>query len=150
MACRIFGTKPLHELTLACYWWDPTEQMSVKSESKYIDLHTIKLIWKCRLHNRGHFVSASVHSSHLPLVPHLCVSDWVIIGKINGLSPVRCHAITWTNAGLLSIGLLGTHFNEIWIDILSFSFNKMHLKMSSAKTAIILSRWRWVKPAVIM
>ena len=37
----------------------------------------------------------------------------------NGLSPVRCQAITWTNAGVLSIGLIGTNFNEIWIVILS-------------------------------
>ena len=31
-----------------------------------------------------------------------------IIGSGNGLPPVRRQAITWTNAGLLSIGLLGT------------------------------------------
>ena len=42
---------------------------------------------------------------------------------------------TWTNAGLLSIGLLGTDITEVWIVILSFSFKKMHLKMSAAKVA---------------
>ena len=73
-----------------------------------------------------------------PLVPHICASD-------NGLSPVRCQAITWTNAGLLSIGLMWTDFNEIWIWILSFSFKKMHLKLSSARMAAILSRGRCVK-----
>ena len=31
------------------------------------------------------------------------------------------------------IGPLGTNFSEIWIGILSFSFKKMHLKMSSGK-----------------
>ena len=60
------------------------------------------------------------------------------------MSPVRRHAITWTNAGLLSKGLLGTSFSEIWIWILSFSFKKMHLKMSSARMAAILSRGRGV------
>ena len=65
---------------------------------------------------------------------------WVIIASGNGLSPVRRQAITWTNAGLLSIGLLGSNFNEIWIRILPFSFKKIHLKMSSAKMAAILSR----------
>ena len=65
--------------------------------------------------------------------------NWIIIGSGNGLSPVRRHAITWTNADLLSTGLLGTSFSEIWIGILSFSFKKMHLKMSSAKMAAILS-----------
>ena len=53
-------------------------------------------------------------------------------------------AITWTNAGLLSIGLLGTNVSKILIEILSFSFKKMHLKMSSAKMAAILSMGRWV------
>ena len=46
---------------------------------------------------------------------------------------VRRQAITRINAGLLSTGLLGTYFSEIWIGILSFSFKKMQLKMSSAK-----------------
>ena len=32
----------------------------------------------------------------------------------NGLSPVRCQAITWTNTDLLSIGPLGTNFSDIW------------------------------------
>ena len=51
----------------------------------------------------------------------------------------------WSNPGLLLIGLLGTNFSEIWIGILSFSFNKMHLKMLSAKMSAIFSRGRWVK-----
>ena len=70
--------------------------------------------------------------------------NWVIIASGNGLSPVRRQAITWTNARLLSIRLLGTNFNEIWIGILSISFKKVHFKMSSAETAAILSRvWGW-------
>ena len=63
-----------------------------------------------------------------------------LVQVINSLSPVRRQAITWTNAGLLSIGVLGTNFSEIWISILSFPFKKMHLKLSSAKMAAILSR----------
>ena len=51
------------------------------------------------------------------------------IGSGNGLSPVQHQAITWTNADLLSVGLLGTNFSEIWIVILSFSVQKIHLKM---------------------
>ena len=43
--------------------------------------------------------------------------NWVNIGSVNGLSPVRRQAITWTNAGLLSIGPLRTNFSEIWIKI---------------------------------
>ena len=51
-----------------------------------------------------------------------------IIGSDN-----RRQAIIWSNAGLLLIGLLGTNFSEILIEILTFSFQKMRLKMSSAK-----------------
>ena len=59
--------------------------------------------------------------------------NWVSIGSDNGLSPVWCQAITWTNAVLLSIRLLGTNFSEILIKIQNFTFRKMHLKVSSAK-----------------
>ena len=57
----------------------------------------------------------------------------VIIGSDNGLSPVWCQAIIWTNAVLLSIGPLGTNFSQIVFEIQTFSFKKMHLKMSSGK-----------------
>ena len=39
--------------------------------------------------------------------------NWVIIGLVNGLSPDRRQAITWTSAALLSIELMGTNFSEI-------------------------------------
>ena len=57
----------------------------------------------------------------------------VSIGSGNCLSLFQCQAIIWTSADLLSIGPLGTNFNEIWVRVLSFSFKKMHLKTSSAK-----------------
>ena len=75
-------------------------------------------------------------------MPHAV--NWVIIGSGNGLSPIRRHAITRTNAVLLSIRLLGIDFRGIWIAILWLSFKKMHLKMS-AKLAAILFGERWVK-----
>ena len=50
-----------------------------------------------------------------------------------------------SNAGLLSIGLQGTNFSEIRIRTLSFSFRKMHPKLSSAKMSAILSRRRWIQ-----
>ena len=75
--------------------------------------------------------------THWGQAMHICISNQIIIGSEN-------QAITWTNADLLLIGLLGTSFSEISIRISSFSFKKMHLKMLSAKTAAILSRGRWV------
>ena len=71
--------------------------------------------------------------THWGRVTHICVSKPTIIGSDNGLSPGRRQAITWTNAGLLLIGPLGTNFSVILIEIYTFSFKKMHLKMSSAK-----------------
>ena len=76
---------------------------------------------------------------------YIYISKLTIIGSGNGLSPLRQQAITWPNVALLSVGLLETTFNEIWIRILSFSFKKMHLKMLSAKMAAYLSREIWVK-----
>ena len=64
---------------------------------------------------------------------HICVGKSTIIASDNGLSPGRRQAIIWTNAGILLIGPLGTKFNEILIEIHTFSFKKMHLKISSAK-----------------
>ena len=64
---------------------------------------------------------------------HICVNKLTIIGSDNGFSPDRRQAIIWTNAGILLIGTLGTTFGEILIEILTFSFKKMRLKVSSAK-----------------
>ena len=61
------------------------------------------------------------------------ISAWVIIASDNGLSPGRRQAIICTNAGILLIRPLGVNFSEISIEIHIFSFDKMHLKISSAK-----------------
>ena len=71
--------------------------------------------------------------THWGRVTHICVSKLTTIGSDNGLSPDRRQAIIWTNAGILLIGPIGTNFSENLIEILTFSFNKMRLKVSSAK-----------------
>ena len=53
-----------------------------------------------------------------------------IIGSDNGLSSTRRQAIIWTNAGILLIRSLRTNFSEIFIEVYTFSFKKMHSKMS--------------------
>ena len=53
----------------------------------------------------------------------------VSIGSDDGLWFI---ILLQTNAGLLSIGPLGTDFSEL-IEIHAFSFKKMHLKMLSGK-----------------
>ena len=73
--------------------------------------------------------------THWGRVTHICVGNLTIIGSDNGWSPGRRQAITWTNVGILLIGPIGTNFSEMLIEIHTFSFNKIHLKMSSG-------RWR--------
>ena len=51
--------------------------------------------------------------------------NWVISGSSNGLAPVGCQAITYSNNDLLLI-------SEILIKIWTFSFKKIHLKLLSA------------------
>ena len=81
-------------------------------------------------HQRDHIESLLTHWSR---VTHLCLNKLTIVGSDNGLSPGRRQAIIWTNAGMLLIGPLGTNFNEISIEINTFSFKKMRLKMTSGK-----------------
>ena len=64
---------------------------------------------------------------------NICVSKFTIIGSDNGLAPTRRQAIIWSNGGILLVRLLGTNLSEILIQIYTFSFKKMHLKMSSGK-----------------
>ena len=78
-------------------------------------------------------VRPDITLTHWGRVTHIWVGKLTIIASDNGLSPSWHQTIIWTNAGILLIGPLGTNFSEILIEIHSFSFKKMHLKMSSAR-----------------
>ena len=71
--------------------------------------------------------------THSGRVAHTCVGKLTIIGSDNGLSPGRRQAIIWTNTRIMLSRTLGTNFSEIIREIHTFSFKKMHLKMSSGK-----------------
>ena len=90
------------------------------------------ILWSFQSNNHGSYLFASSDA-------YICVSKLTIIGSDNGLSPDRRHAIIWTNAGILLIWTLGTNFSEILSEIHTFSFKKMHLKMSSAKWHLSVS-----------
>ena len=92
--------------------------------------------------------SKYIKLTHLPRCRIYASVNWVNIGSDNGLSPVRHQAITWTSAGLLPIGLLGTNCSGIRIVVLLFFFKKTHLKLSSAKMSATLSRGRCVNHAI--
>ena len=64
---------------------------------------------------------------------HICLCKLIIVVSDNDLSPGRHQAIISTNAGILFILNLGTNFSEILSEVHTFSFNKMYLKIPSAK-----------------
>ena len=90
-----------------------------------------------------HWVNSLTHWGR---VTHICVGKLIIIGSDNGLSPGRRQAIIWTNAGIWLMRPLGTKFSEILIAIHTFSFKKMHLKMSSAKWRLFCLGLNVLKP----
>ena len=61
--------------------------------------------------------------THWGWLTQICISKLTIIVPDNYLN--QC----WD----IFIGLLGTNFGEMYIEILTFSFKKMHLEVSSAK-----------------
>ena len=71
--------------------------------------------------------------NHWGRVTQICISKLTIIVSDNGLSPGRRLVIIWTNDGILLIRPLAANFNEFLIEIHTFSFKKIHFKMSSGK-----------------
>ena len=65
---------------------------------------------------------------------YICVGNLAIIGSNNGLST----------------GPLGTNFSDILIEIHTFSFKKMHLKMSSGKWWLFCLDLNVLKQAKVM
>ena len=109
LACHLFAEKPLPGLDISKIFTCPTSKI---------------------MHDSDHLTKNLIHWGR---VTHICVAYLTIIVSDNCLSPSRRQAIIWTNAGILLIKPLGTNFSEILIEIHSFSFTKMHLKMSSGK-----------------
>ena len=71
--------------------------------------------------------------THWGRLTHIWVGNLTIVGSNNGLSPGRREAIIWTNAGTLLIRSLEINLSEILIEIPTFLFTKMHVKMSGRK-----------------
>ena len=101
--------------------------------------------WTGAAFNQGQLVTIYQDLTHWGRVTHVCVSNLNSVGSDNGLSPGRRQAIIWTNDGILLIGLLGTNFSEILVEIYIFSFKKMHLKLSGivghCQSALVTGTW---------
>ena len=92
-----------------------------------------KLLPFCRRHCQMHvYFAPRIQLTYLPLVPHICVGE------------LDQRWFRWWLGHILSLALVGTNFSDIRLAIHNFSFMEMHLKISSAKMAAILSRGRWV------
>ena len=144
--CYIFQRKQTHIFTfyvITPYWNDPWNPFLCKTRT-YLFYSQYHGYWcpsdtRCQgISNHDiYYVEPNWFSpwtlTHWGRVTHICASKLSILGSDNGLSPGRRQAIIQTNAGILLIWPLGTNFSEILIEIDTFSFRKMHLKMSSGK-----------------
>ena len=72
--------------------------------------------------------------THWGRVACTCASKLNIIASDNGLSSGRRQAIIWNTPGILLIWPIGTYFIEMLIEIHTFSFKKIHMKISSVKS----------------
>ena len=110
-------------------WWDQLAALCDPRGPKVNDFDSVL----GNYYEKSDTVAHCDKLTHWGRVTYICVSELTIIGSDNGLSPEWHQAIIWTSAGILLIGHLGTNFSEISIAVQTFSFKKMHLKMSSAK-----------------
>ena len=119
-----------------CYWWVRLFILIAFNVSARSGIS----LGMCPANERRHYIITTAligwarTVTHWGHVTQICVSKLTIIGSDNGLSPRQCQAIIWTNAGIFLIRILGTNLSEILSRIHTFSFKKMHLKMSSAKS----------------
>ena len=90
-------------------------------------------MWPTRPYIEGCVVNWAL--THWGGVTHIC-----IIGSDNGLSPGRRQAIIWINAGILSIGSLGTNVSEISIAIHTFFVQENVFENVVCKMAAIMAR----------
>ena len=114
---------------------------AISSPDNSIQLDTTHMIWTINYCNNWNkfYKKKTAHSllTDWGRVRHIFVSKLTTIGSGYGLSPGRLQATIWTNAGILLIGPFETSFNEILIEMYTFSFKKMHLKMSSGKWRVL-------------
>ena len=122
---------PSHHLSQ--HWLIVSWMLWNKLHEIWIKMQKCCFFFKKRFRKLWPFYSGLYVLTHWGQATHICVSKLTIIASDNGSAPGRRQAIIWNDAGILSIGHLETNFSEILMEILTFSFKKMHLKVSSAK-----------------
>ena len=91
---------------------------------------TILLIIRRFLWNMINYSEAKVNLTHWGQLAHCA-----IICSADGLAPNRHQNITWPNADIATIGPIETYIRDTRnkTNKITFSWNKMHVKMSSAE-----------------
>ena len=127
---KLYLFAPTHFHALTCH--PKTDSLKTPSYTQVISfLH--QLITQNPL---MHWSCLPFALTHWGRVMHICVFILTIIGSDNGLSPGRRQAIIRTNAGILSIGPLGTNFSEILIGMQAFSFKKKSMWKSRLRNGL--------------
>ena len=137
-----FGLFQANCILLFCYEWGPHTVVQKVCLCHYVFILKLKHIFSItilisipchgwQLPYNSHMWPKAVHTiptrdchwrfacillspiTHWGRVMHICHSKLIIIGSDNVLSPGRCQAIIWTNAGILLIRALGTNVSEI-------------------------------------
>ena len=124
---------------------------SICSVSKWEVHHTYKCADWCMTNHVQDLILSCMFLrsfSHWGRVTHIYISKLTIIDSDDGFSLGRRQAIILINTRILFILTQGTNFGEILSGIHSFSFKKMHLKMSSTKWRLFClglnDRMHWV------
>ena len=120
---------PTQDIWITAFSWQSLESMCI------LPLMSDQLVFKTSL--RG--------ERSLREVPLYASATLIIIVSGNGLSPVWRQAIIWSNCYVLSIGPLGTSFNEIWIKT-KVLFEENTIENSVCKTSTS-SRPQCVNPS---
>ena len=90
------------------------ENMTNLQSCIYVNYHNLILCYPThRLYDSITLCGCTYELTHWDRVRHICISILIIIGSYNGLSPGRCQAIIWNDAGILLIEPLGTNLRKI-------------------------------------
>ena len=114
---------PMYRLRLHCLYglYGPRCPLSPERPLKFNHSLTPSGLFQWHWHDHMY---VPVPLTHWGRVTHICVNKLTIICS---LAPSKRQAIIWTSAGILLIWLTGTNFNEILIEIYTFSFNKKYI-----------------------
>ena len=122
------------QLIISHHWfrlWLATKQVKSMTWSNDDTVH-----WHC--------VASLGHNefTHCGLIMHICGSK---LRYRDGLSPVQCQTITWTNADLLSINCLRTNLSELSTKIDKYYLKKKNTFENACKMSAICSSYNVLK-----